>query len=187
MRLGLAAVLATCAVQLVLSGCGVHSGPVADTCSRQAKPAAVGQRVNWDGVEFDVPVGWYPVSVCFATSAPPPVGYLTTRPPHAQCARISDTAGRCGLPVDQLGDGDVLVVGAQTWPAKIRPNTVVAGRPARVTTSTAVAFQGAAQVVQADILLPHHRILRVTAYLGRSASAGGVLAMLNGARLRPST
>ncbi len=186
LRSWLVPVLAIFVAQLALSGCGDHSGPAADKCSRHAKPASAGRRVNWDGVQLDVPVGWYPVSVCFATAAPPPVGYLTTQTPRAQCSRISDTAGRCGPPIDQLGDSDVLVVGTQTLLEKIRPNTVVAGRPARVTTSSDEAFPGAAQVVHADILLPHHQVLRITAYLGRSASAERVLATIKGARLRPS-
>ena len=143
LRLWLAPVLAIFVAQIVLSGCADHSRPTADKCSRQAKRATAGQRVDWDGVQFDVPVGWYPVSVCFATAAPPPVGYLTTQPPHAQCSRISDTAGRCGPPVDELGDDDVLVMGTQMPISKIRPNSVVAGRPARVTTSAAEAFPGA--------------------------------------------
>jgi hypothetical protein len=52
--------------------------------------------VNWTGVQFEVPVGWYDVPVCFMTgSTAPPIGYLTTQPPHAQ----SDDS-HCGPPID---------------------------------------------------------------------------------------
>lgn len=143
--------------------------------------------MNWGGVLFDVPVEWYAVSVCFATGAPPPAGYLTNQRPHAQCSRISEGAARCGPPVDELTDDGVLVVGTETSTnlvAKVRPNTVVAGRPARVMTSPAEAeLQGADQVVSADILLPHQEVLSVTAYVGPSTSTGRVLGMLASARL----
>jgi hypothetical protein len=179
-------VLAVIVAQLLLSGCGGHSTSDADRCSERAKPATVGQHVNWDGVQFDVPVGWYPVSVCFTTGAPPPVGYLTTQPPHAQCSRVSDTAGRCGPPVTHLDHDGVLVIGIQTSTSltgTIRTNTVVAGRPARVTTSRAT-FPGADRCVRADILLPHGQVLSVSAYVGPAGSPKRVLALLNGARLR---
>src|SRR4051812_13568583 len=80
-----------------LTGCGGDPAPTADKCSRHAKPATQGQKVTWNGVQFKVPVGWYAVSVCFATgSTTPPAGYLTTQPPHAQC----DGNGSCGPPID---------------------------------------------------------------------------------------
>jgi hypothetical protein len=186
LRSGLVGALLVFLAQLVLSGCGDHSTPAADRCSEQSKPATVGERVTWEGVQFAVPVGWYPVSVCFLTGAPPPVDYLTTQPPHAQCSRISESAGRCGPPIDKVDDDGVLVVGTQTSTSfieKVRPNAVVAGRPARVTTSPAGSEYSADQEVRADILLPHHQVLTVIAYVGPSASPERVLAMLHGARL----
>ena len=109
-------VLALLVAQVAVSGCGSHSTPAADRCSRDAKPARAGERVNWGGVLFDVPVGWYAVSVCFATGAPPPAGYLTNQRPHAQCSRISEGAGRCGPPAeaelqgaDQVVSADILL------------------------------------------------------------------------------
>ena len=189
LRSGLVSVLVVLVAQLALSGCGDHSTPAADKCSEHSKPAAAGERVNWDGVQFDVPVGWYPVSVCFLTaSTTPPVGYLTSQPPQAQCAPADAAGGSCHPPASQLSDKDVLVVAAQTSTSlarNIRPNAIVAGRPARIVTSPAHAeFPGADQIVRADILLLHHQVLTVTAYLGRSAQVERVVAMLHGARLR---
>jgi hypothetical protein len=40
------------------------------------------------------------------------------------------------------------------------------------------------KAVQADIMLTHHEDLRITAYLGRSASVEHVLGTIRSARLR---
>jgi hypothetical protein len=177
-------------VASMLSACGDHSAPAADRCSRQARPAGPRTQVNWDGVHLKVPVGWYPVSVCFSTGGTPvPVGYMTTQTPHAQCSGAADsTGGRCHPPVDQLGDKDVLVFGGQTsrrLMRKLRPNTTLAGRPARVTTSPGEGTYGESKVLNADLLFPHREVLEVTAYLGPSASAKPIITMLEHGRLRP--
>jgi hypothetical protein len=124
-------------------------------------------------------------------STTPPVGYLTTQPPHAQCARLSSSSGTCGPPIRQLGDNDVLVVADRTSTSLIKkthPNTTVAGRPAQVTTTRTGGQYGADQIVATDIRLSHDEVLRVTAYLGRSATAQHerVVAMVKGATLRSS-
>jgi hypothetical protein len=113
LRLGLWSVVAVLLAQLVLSGCGDHSSPAADKCSRHARAATTGQRMNWDGVQFDVPVDWYAVSTCFTPSTDPPVGLLTTQPPHAQCRELADgRGGHCGAPVH--------LDGSDVWSRRLR-------------------------------------------------------------------
>jgi hypothetical protein len=144
--------------------------------------------VNWTGVQFEVPVGWYDVPVCFMTgSTAPPIGYLTTQPPHAQC-----DDSHCGPPIDEVGASDVLVMALQSSTSlvrPIRPDTTVAGRPAQLRTSPGENQFGADQILEEDVLLPHHQVLLVTAYLGTAASPERqrFLAMIRNARLRTPT
>jgi hypothetical protein len=150
-----------------------------------AKPAQAGERVNWSGIHFAVPVGWYPVRVCFATTLAMPVGYLTTQAPRAQCH-----GNTCGPPVSHLGDSDVVVVANRTstsLTSPIHPNSTVAGRPAQITTSTGGQF-GSSETVEARVLLPHAEILHVQAYLGPVAAAQrqSLLVMLRSRRPQAS-
>lgn len=193
LRFRIASAFAVVVAASALAGCGGNDrAPTVDECSRHAKPATAGTSVNWDGVHFTVPVGWYPVSVCFGTgkSERRPVGFLTTQPPHAQCSPADAAGGPCVPPETQLGDSDVLVVAEQTTSAvlKVRPDTTVAGRPARLTTLAGEGRYGEGRILETDIWLPRHQVLLVTAYLGRSAAneRERVVAMLTGARLPSS-
>ena len=174
-----------------LTGCG-GPHPTADKCSRQAKPATHGQTVTWNGVRFTIPVGWYAVRVCFGTgSTTPPVGYLTSQPPQAQCAPADAAGGSCHPPITDLNDHDAMVEADETSTSlirTIRPNTTVARRPAQIITRRTSRQYGAGQVVETYIRLPLHRVLRLTAYLGSSATSQHhrFLAMVNGATRRPS-
>jgi hypothetical protein len=179
----LASLLATVLVAFPLSSCGHDDEPSADRCSSRAKPASAGQSVTWSGIEFNVPVGWYPVDVCFATTLAMPLGYLTTQTPHAQCHENA-----CGAPVNHLGASDVEVLADQSSTSlmrRIHPNTTVAGLPAQIVTRPDGQF-GAHQTVEAFVLLPHHEVLHVTAYLGPHASSEPLIAMIKGGRAHAS-
>jgi hypothetical protein len=160
---------------LAVSGCSGHqSKAVGDHCSRAATQAtATTAPSTFDHLAMHVPVGWYPVKVCFQTGiSVVPLGYMTTQPPIAQCRSNSHGEYGCGAPVDRLGDHSALVIVNELGAPfeTFRPSTTIAGRPAQWCVAKGWAAGGVPADTCADILVRPGDLVRVTGYFGPNAS-----------------
>jgi hypothetical protein len=163
---------ATALICWTLSGCsGHHSSAASDRCSRAANPATASTPpLTFDHLSLSVPVGWYPVKVCFNTGVLDfPMGYLTSEAPTAQCDSIG-----CGLPVAHLGDNDAVI--AVTYAGidlafGFHPNATIAGRPAQVTETNSHdgAADGERSRISALVRLRNDNALRIEGHFGAAS------------------
>ena len=153
-------------------GCSHHSVQVSDRCSRASMPATASTPAStFDHLALHVPVGWYPVKVCFNTGALAfPMRYMTSEHPSAQC---DPAAGGCGMPVDHLGDNEavVAVTYAQVELSGFHPNATIAGHPAQIQSGSQHGVTSGERFDTTVLVrLRDHDAVRIAGYFGAASS-----------------